>query len=406
MLLLIPEDGKRVESNTTMKNNPHRESSQLGRKCSIILDMPSPSVGTVVTTSYLYDVNNERIALGANGATTTYPFKLYNVNGNTIYKHIFANGEPVADVQGSTTTAQVYYIHDDHLGGSSVISDASVNVAQVLEYYPFDGTTNLNYLNARYQDPVRGQFLSEDPVFLNVSNTNITGVPAYALTGLTALFGSTPSSQALYLASPQAMNAYSYSSDNPISYKDPDGKQLVPIIFAAIAAYGYAQTAIDAYDAYITDYKYSNQFSKPEKMQSAANFGVDLFTMGVSSGAKKIGMEACGVSLDVIGTASGVLQTLDGIKRKDQSIQVTMPGTSGNNLNLPRFTGGGYSNPSFYSFNSNVYSSSPQTRYNAVQTYNTSSGASSNESKLWVTPSGAVITWGDGVVVAAPSSKR
>ena len=38
-------------------------------------------------------------------ATTTYPFKLYNVNGNTIYKHIFANGEPVADVQGSTTTA-------------------------------------------------------------------------------------------------------------------------------------------------------------------------------------------------------------------------------------------------------------------------------------------------------------
>jgi uncharacterized protein RhaS with RHS repeats len=76
------------------------------------------------TASYLYDVNDERIALGANGATTTYPFKLYNVQGNTITKHIFANGEPVADVQGSTTTAAVYYIHDDHLGGSSVISDA------------------------------------------------------------------------------------------------------------------------------------------------------------------------------------------------------------------------------------------------------------------------------------------
>src|SRR5215472_5837859 len=64
----------------------------------------------------------------------------YNVNGNTIYKHIFANGEPVADIQGSTSTASVYYIHDDHLGGSSVISDASANVAQYLEYYPFGGT--------------------------------------------------------------------------------------------------------------------------------------------------------------------------------------------------------------------------------------------------------------------------
>jgi hypothetical protein len=59
----------------------------------------------VVTTTYLYDVNDERIALGANGGPTTYPFKLYNVNGNAIYKHIFASGEPVADVQGSTTTA-------------------------------------------------------------------------------------------------------------------------------------------------------------------------------------------------------------------------------------------------------------------------------------------------------------
>jgi hypothetical protein len=32
------------------------------------------SVGIAVTTTYLYDVNNERIAEGTNGATTTYPF--------------------------------------------------------------------------------------------------------------------------------------------------------------------------------------------------------------------------------------------------------------------------------------------------------------------------------------------
>jgi hypothetical protein len=47
----------------------------------------------------------------------------YNVgtsSGKTTYiKHIFANGEPVADVHGSTTTAKVYYIHDDALGALS-----------------------------------------------------------------------------------------------------------------------------------------------------------------------------------------------------------------------------------------------------------------------------------------------
>src|SRR5262249_19345961 len=156
--------------------------------------MPSPSVGKVVTTTYLYDVNDERIALGANGATTTCPFKLYNVQGNTIYKHIFANGEPVADVNGSTTTAAVYYIHDDYLGGSSVISDSNANVAQVLEYYPFGGTrldqrpdntfneqrrsdghefdtgTGLLYEDARYLGPTLSRFLSEDPSSITLSN--------------------------------------------------------------------------------------------------------------------------------------------------------------------------------------------------------------------------------------------
>jgi RHS repeat-associated protein len=186
------------------------------------------SVSKVVTTSYLYDANDERIALGANGATTTYPFKLYNVQGNTIYKHIFANGEPVADVRGSTTTAKVYYIHDDHLGGSSVISDASANVAQVLEYYPFGGTrldqrpdntfneqrrsdghefdtgTGLLYQDARYLGPTLGRFLSEDPAL-------ITPPTGHALDDM--------------LSDPQKLNYYSYVQNNPLSYTDPDGKK-------------------------------------------------------------------------------------------------------------------------------------------------------------------------------------
>ena len=32
-----------------------------------------------VTTTYLFDVNDERIALGASGATTTYPLTFYNL---------------------------------------------------------------------------------------------------------------------------------------------------------------------------------------------------------------------------------------------------------------------------------------------------------------------------------------
>ena len=46
-----------------------------------------------VTTTYLYDPNDERIAFGANGATMSYPFTFYNVATSsggtaTIAKHI------------------------------------------------------------------------------------------------------------------------------------------------------------------------------------------------------------------------------------------------------------------------------------------------------------------------------
>jgi hypothetical protein len=53
-------------------------------------------------------------------------------------------------------------------------------------------------MNARYQDPIRGQFISEDPAFLAVSNGDLND--------------------------PQQLNAYSYGRNNPIRYTDPTGK--------------------------------------------------------------------------------------------------------------------------------------------------------------------------------------
>jgi hypothetical protein len=48
------------------------------------------------------------------------------VPGAITTNHIFANGENIADVQGSGTSAEVYYIHEDALRGTNVVSNASV----------------------------------------------------------------------------------------------------------------------------------------------------------------------------------------------------------------------------------------------------------------------------------------
>ena len=130
-------------------------------------------------------------------------------------------------------TAATRYIHPDHLGSTNIVTDENGNVADTLEYYPYgesrlnqptyptnearqyiaqfkDGNS-LSYLNARYYDSGRGQFESEDPVFLG-----------------------DPSQQ--NLQDPQSLNSYSYANDNPITQKDPTGQSAAIAIPLAIIA--------------------------------------------------------------------------------------------------------------------------------------------------------------------------
>lgn len=114
----------------------------------------------------------------------------------------------------ATGTPVTRYIHTDNLGSTNITSDPNQNRAQWFDYAPYGsviastntGTTtdarqyigqftddsSLCYLNARYYDSSRGQFLSEDPVFWGNQN----------------------------LSDPQSLNSYSYANDNPITKSD------------------------------------------------------------------------------------------------------------------------------------------------------------------------------------------
>jgi RHS repeat-associated protein len=67
----------------------------------------------------------------------------------------------------------------------------------------YDTGTGLNYMQARYYSPARGQFISEDPSFLGMGDSEIT---------------------ARLLADPQQQNSYSYARNNPLRYTDPTGE--------------------------------------------------------------------------------------------------------------------------------------------------------------------------------------
>jgi RHS repeat-associated protein len=188
-------------------------------------------------TSYGYDHTGQRVFQATGSATTSYPSRYYNVASSsltaTTTKHIFSpDGTLLATVVGASTTATTTYLHPDHLGGTNVATDEDGEVVQTLDYYPygsqrinsgssaeqrrfigeeFDPETEFSYLNARYYEGSRGQFLSQDPEFLAL------GSPG-------RMSQLTQRELVAILADPQSWNSYGYARGNPILLKDSTGK--------------------------------------------------------------------------------------------------------------------------------------------------------------------------------------
>ncbi|MEP6343802.1 MAG: RHS repeat-associated core domain-containing protein [Maricaulaceae bacterium] len=128
--------------------------------------------------------------------------------------YVKAGGMAVARVTG---TGGVLYEHADLLGSPRSLTNVSGSPDEQAYYSPFgmeygntnvkddqagftghikDKATGLNYMQARYYDPVMGRFLSVDPV-------------GFVDTGDTGYF-----------------NRYAYTFNNPINNIDPDGQQV------------------------------------------------------------------------------------------------------------------------------------------------------------------------------------
>jgi RHS repeat-associated protein len=346
----------------------------------------------LATSSYGYDDTDARVWLKEGNTKTIFPNQLYNVvlgtTTSTSTKHIMVGDLLVSTIENvgttttSTTTAVVTtrFMVTDHLGSVSAVLTASGTVSEMIDAFPYgasrldvksgsyvgeknkyaetqyDATANLNYAQARYQDAARGQFLSQDPMFLGDPRQQIH-------------------------ANPQLMNSYGYGRDNPIINKDPTG-EVIPLV-AILAVYGVAQLAVDAYDAYNINIRYADVTTPQEKGKSAFKAGFDLFTMGVGGAATKLGLKGYDFAL------SGVQATGD-----------TLDYFFGRQI---------YQNMNYNQIQSQT---SAQSRQQYAQNYNASFGLSTgaggkapDSNSLWVTPSGAVVTFG-GQLVAGPTNKK
>ena len=123
-------------------------------------------------------------------------------------------------------SSHTFYYHTDHLSSSNVVTDSEGDVYEHMEYTPYgekwildqndsskydmipyrftakewDEETGLYYMSARYQNPEASRWVSADPAGWGLVNPNREGFNTI-----------------------ESQNWYSYSGNNPVTYRDPTG---------------------------------------------------------------------------------------------------------------------------------------------------------------------------------------
>ncbi len=166
------------------------------------------------SVTFTYDGDSKRVKKVDNGVTTAYIANLYEwKSSGGVVKYYYAAGKRVA-MRTSSSIWDVSYLFGDHLGSTSLATNAYGYQTSRLSYKPFggtawftavlptdygftgqryEGTTGYIYdFGARYYDEYIGRFISADTIVPGAGN-------------------------------PQALNRYSYVFNNPLKYTDPTG---------------------------------------------------------------------------------------------------------------------------------------------------------------------------------------
>ena len=146
---------------------------------------------------------------------------------------------------------RIRYDHPDHLGSSSVVTDADGALVEEVAYFPFgveriahqprgvaedygfaakerDRESGLHYFEARYLAGTLARFASVDPKYARLD-------------------GLTPEDMLSFLSSPRDLNPYQYGMNNPLRFNDPTGLDKKEVVSTGNDVLGVGAGAMEEY---------------------------------------------------------------------------------------------------------------------------------------------------------------
>jgi RHS repeat-associated protein len=207
--------------------------------------------GGGTTASFAYDGLGRRTTRTVDGTTTTFLYdglnRLKATSGATSTLMLEGLGldQHFAQIQGTTVTSFLA----DALGSTYTLTDSAGAVSAQYKYEPYgaatkmsgtastdllftgreDDATGLFGYRARYYQPSRGRFVSEDPLGggETLDSSELEGLPH-----TTRFFSSQNLVEAIGggAAKPVVMDEglYGYAANNPLRYVDPEGLAATP----------------------------------------------------------------------------------------------------------------------------------------------------------------------------------
>lgn len=145
---------------------------------------------------------------------------------------LYVRATQPTDIAPPDAARAIQYYHQDHLGSSDVVADADGKLLESNALYPF------GHPRSRYRPTALWGETVEPYLFTQKELDRETGLQYFEaryLSGATARFLSVDknciSPAAGSLSGPQALNCYSYASNNPIGLVDPRGELAIHVGF-------------------------------------------------------------------------------------------------------------------------------------------------------------------------------